>query len=286
MSNSNKSKGYLVVILVVIIAILIFILVAAGHSDNNSYKTYDSLELLKKNIDMDIEIPDAVSSQSDLDIRSIMGEIVEISNNDIEFKAMYFVDNNADPLGIYDEYEVDNKYIVNSDETEINYFRYRTDSSQTTLINWCTSEIAYGLTINKQIAEPEALEMIDLTSTKLEPINTEKDVEEVINYEYEEYLVGDNIKLKLPILNSDIKQIDLDGYTIFYLDKKIVFVVLYNDYDIDTNAFDNQSEIELDNGIVLKYLTENPFDSDSTAYSDYEIFIDAIDDISKSVEYN
>ena len=136
--------------------------------------------------------------------------------------------------------------------------------------------------INGNKSIDETLEIIGLTKDKLRDI---RDIDEEISDNTKsitntnEYNLDNKYIIKLPEFKSDVTQIDNNGYTAFYFNKKLVFVILYNDLDIDTKAFDGQSEAIIENGIVIKYLTENPFETSDDAYYNYNNFINTIDNI-------
>jgi hypothetical protein len=297
MKRDNKRKAVIIVIatLIVICGLLALIGYSSGingeSSNNKNIKTYDSSSIDKavSSFSFKIDIPDIVRQEQDLEIRNIMGQIIEIGDENLVFKAASFVDNNADPLGLYDEAEIQNEYNVVSDNTDITFFKFRLnyeDYENCTLINWCTNETAYGLMLGYVITEDEALNILGIDREWLTDISIEEVEEEVTTENTDEYNLNNKLSIQLPEFSSEIQQIDMDGYTIFYMDKTMVFVVIYNDYDIDNDAFSGQSEYVVDNKTVIKYLSENPFDQGTNAYNDYDLFIGTIDNIAQTIIYH
>lgn len=277
-----KSKWTIIVILAVMLSLGLYFVTQGGKpKTNTSIKYYDSLEDAEKTLSFEPDIPEYVKNHDELQIRVNMGQILELGESTFVFKAASYVDVNADPLGLYEKADTDNKYIVENSNTNISYFRYRQGYSgyeTCTIINWCTADVAYGMLINGNKSIDETLEIIGLTKDKLRDIDEISDNTKSIT-NTNEYSLDNKYIIKLPEFKSDVTQIDNNGYTAFYFNKKLVFVVLYNDLDIDTKAFDGQSEAIIGNGIVIKYLTENPFKTSDDAYYDYNNFINTIDNI-------
>lgn len=278
-----KSKWTIIVILAAMLSLGLYFVMQGGKPKTNTFvKYYDSLEDAEKTLSFEPDIPEYVRNHDELQIRVNMGQILELGGSTFVFKAASYVDVNADPLGLYEKADTDNKYTVENSNTNIDYFRYRQGYSgyeTCTIINWCTDEVAYGMLINGNKSVDETLEIIGLTKDELRDIEEEisDNTKSITNTN--EYNLDNKYIINLPEFKSDVTQIDNNGYTAFYFNKKLVFVVLYNDLDIDTKAFDGQSEAIIGNGIVIKYLTENPFETSDDAYYDYNNFINTIDNI-------
>lgn len=290
-----KKSSIKVWIIGIILIVLLLMLSTKGMKDgislntnNNGISSLTSLSKLQKSYP-DIEIPNFILDyEGELHIENIMGQLIQITSDDFAFKVTTFVDNNADPLGLYEEAGTDNKYNVNSSETNINFFRYRIDYEEyknCTIINWCTEDRAYGVLIGKKLTEDGALELIDINK---ESLYAEQEKQEEIDTESsdtETYIIGNMFSIDLPKFKSDISMLDNNGTTSFYINKKLIFVILYNDYDIDSDAFSGQSELVVDNNIVIKYLSDNPFEVDTLAYNDYNTFVSTINNIKDSIVY-
>ena len=70
-----------------------------------------------------------------------------------------------------------------------------------------------------------------------------------------------------------------------FIYKILAFVIIYNDYDIDSDTFSGQSETLLNDGIILKYRSNNPFDQSHIDYDNYNNFIKTIDSIKQTIVF-
>lgn len=141
---------------------------------NNSIKEYNSIEKLLKSTSLDIELPKFIENETGLVIEDTMGKIIKIYNENFVIKIASFVDNMADPLGLYEISEIDNKYSIENENTNIKFFRYRVgykEYKNSTIINWCTDTTAYGLMLGKKLNEDEALEIIGIERDILSDYN-------------------------------------------------------------------------------------------------------------------
>lgn len=299
MKNKLSIKIYIIAFILCSMVCLLFIgSFKSGMciQSNNGIRKYNSLTDLMNKTSLNIELPNYVVQQSkeeDLTIESIMGQVVQIYGSSFAFKAATFVNNNADPLGLYEKAETDSKYSVETTENEnknsIKFFRYRLgyeEYSHCTLINWCTDETAYGLMISNIITEDEAIEIIGIEKERLTEYieKTEQESESTENKVSlgNEYTISDNFKVTLPKFNSELNMVETENSTLFYIEDKLVFVFVYGE---DDGAFNGQSERKIINGLVLKYLSDNPFNNESDGFNDYNLFIDTIDDIIDSIVY-
>ena len=255
---------------------------------NKGIKYYESLDELVTKTALDIEIPSYVSDNDDLKIQSVMGQLIQIHNDTFVLKVAPFVDNNADPLGLYEKSNVDNKYKV--DNGDINYFRYRSGYSvypNSIIINWCTDSTAYGIMIEQYINEDEALGIVGLSKEDIEKYIELKEQHNIeADYRTEVYELDTMCSLELPKFKTDITVIDGNGIKSIYIDKKLIIVIIYNKADIENNTYGEQSEVIIDENIVIRYLSENPFEIGTLAYNDYNNFVSTIEDIKNSVIYH
>lgn len=291
-----KNKLYIIGAVLLVSAIFLLSFSNGNSLTNNESKgisTYDSLSELKKS-HSELIIPEYITSQTEeLQIESIMGQAIQVYNSQIVYKAMPFVNNNADPLGLYEKSEVDNMYKVDQEQNddEITYFRYRQGYPKypsCTLINWCTAYMAFGIMTESSISEDEALEILKLTKENL-TVTTAKEndnVEEIeINKQENNQLeINNKYIIELPNFESGLSIIDGNGASIVYLDSKLAFVIVYDNFDKYENTYSTQERMELNNEITLYYSKDNTFDTNTSAYNDYELFLGTLTDLPSNIK--
>lgn len=302
----NKTKIYIIFAILLVLITLLSINGATsgmtGSSNSSGIKSYKSIDDMLDNTGFDVSIPNIVYNYSGeyIKIASTMGQVIEISSKDFSFKASPLVSYNVDILGMYDDCKEDKKYTVDKKDSRIKFFRYRLGYpgyEHCTIIDWCSDTTTYGLLIGKVLTRSEILELAELTEEELTETTTEeilaleseneyfKKDELNIEFEYKTYEIGNKFSIDLPIFASEINIIDEDGIARFYIDKILAFVIIYNDYDIDSNAFSGQSETLLTDGIILKYRSDNPFDQSHIDYDNYNNFIKTIDSIKQTIVF-
>ena len=65
----------------------------------------------------------------------------------------------------------------------------------------------------------------------------------------------------------------------------MLFLVVYNEKDIQEGTYSEQSVIDVSDKIKIYYSDNNTYDKGSDAYSDYELMLLTIDDIGKTIVY-
>jgi hypothetical protein len=203
MNDKKSSFGTKLTIIFVILLVLIVMLyvknytsgiaTASGESKYSTSKTtgqksYSSIESLQSKYNLLLpEIITSFKNEDDsLSIETTMNQIIEIDSSQFVVKVMTFVNNNADPLALYDSSPVDNMYTVSNNENGINFFRYRTGYTQyehCTLINYCTESRAYGILLGTIIAEEEALNYLGISQESL--VSTTKEANDEAYYNSE-----------------------------------------------------------------------------------------------------
>lgn len=261
-----------------------------GGIDTNGSKgtdTYKSIAEAQKHTTMDLTVPSGIDTSKILEIRSVMGQILEMRSEHYILKAALFIDVNADPMGLYDESEVDSKYTVN--DSDITFFRYRTGYKgyeNCTILNWCNETTSLGIMLDTIITEQDAIKMMDLDESKLSKY-TEDIISETIDIKelnwVQHKIDNGNISVYLPELKSTVKSVDLDGYSILFLNDTRCIVVIYSDYALDTDVFGGKGKIDIDEHTRLNYLTENEFEVDTDEYRDYELILQNIDTIASKI---
>lgn len=260
--------------------------VQLNDKNNKAVSTYDSIAEFVSDCDLDLSIPDYVLNLDNLKYENTYNQIYSIYNDTNVLKVSAFIDVNADPLGLYEEASIDNKYEV--EDSEITFFRYRytyKDFPNCTIINWCTNEISYGLMIEKEITEDEALAIINLSRENISILDGSTDnssgTEEELSYK--QYTINNSIKVLLPDVESEIIQQELDGAEAFYMNNKPMMIVVYDKEVIKSEAYRSNTYKTSDKGIEIDYNSENPFEEDSSEYGDYEAFLSSIEYICNTI---
>lgn len=293
MNKKLQAKLSIIFILLALLSCLIFLTknqngVIVRH---NGIKTYNSIDELLKNSSMEIEIPDYImkNSNSETTIKSTMGQLIEIANKGFVLKITTFIDYNADPLGLYENCGIDNKYNVESNNTLIDFVRYRVGYGQyphCTIINWKNNNTAYGLMLADKLAEDEALKILNINKADCtEYIENENSTVEDIEENTVKYTLGDKISLELPEITSSVSNTDNGSSSLFFIDDKLILMIVYNNIEMMNEVEDNQNEVIVDENIRIRYLKENPFKIESNAYNDYETIINNMGSIIKSIQY-
>ena len=286
--ESGLKFSTVILLVLLIISIVFIVLVETGafkiHNNTNKTVEYTNLNEAIDNVDFNVQLPSIVTSEKSAEYRVTNGIFLEIGSETFVLKASKLVDFNADPLALYEKTTEDFKYTV--ENSNISYFRYRLsypEFENCTIMNWVQGDTAYGIILSSIYKEEELLDILGITKDNIKAYNIEN--KDKADIEYNSTLIANKFTVDIPRFTTEFKIIDLDGKTICYIDNTKVFIFIYNDYDIDTDTFGGQSEIIIDDKMVLRYLSENPFENGSSAYNDYNIFIDTVNDIVNSIKY-
>lgn len=307
--HKHSSRVYIVgAILLALITMLAIVGASSGMigSSNHSQdiEKYSSIDELIQHTDFKLSIPNFVYNYRGkiFNISSTMGQIVEMDTNNFVYKASPLVSYNADILGLYEHTDNDHMYTIKNNADDIKFFRYRLNYpnyEHCTIVNWCTSKTTQGIIIGKVMNPEEIIKTFNIDKESMKE-TSQKEIYELENSVvssdikgekvtnnliYKRYNVGNKFSIELPEFNSSVNVIDEDGLFMFYLDKKLVLVIIYNDYDIDTNSFSGQSELKLADGVVMRYRSKNPFDKSHVDYVNYNNFIKTIDYIKGTIIY-
>ena len=277
-------------IITIIVCLLIFLLVSLGLKNafniniNQYTNNFNSIPELINSTSFNLDIPEFIYKENNLDINSILGQIINISNEEIEFKASIWVDNSADPLGIYDK--ALNERMFRASELGITFLKYREDD-KSTVINWVKQGTSYGCKFNKKLKLEEALDLLDIDISKLEVYNEEKNEQEVkvddadntvvideANIKYTLYYCGD--KLTTQNITNDSK--------LYFINNKLALIVCYNNPNKYLEKYKDKVEYEEFNGVYFIYIKENPFNTSDEGFNDYKAFLDTIDDMLDSID--
>lgn len=265
------------------------------NKNNSNMVEYETLSELKSNLPFEVNLPDFVKEEDKLQIKCTMGNFIEIVSDKYVLKMATFVDNNADPLALYDRTDFDNKYTVNN--SSITYLRIRKNYKEyehCTLINWVDGEVAYGLiwadivdldnvliTLNLKADDlVEYTEGDDSSTTDNEDSSFDKSSIKLRDIEV------DNIRVTIPQFESnDFTYVDLKDMLLFSINDRGVFVIIYKNAENHSKDFEGQGEIITDKGMIFRYADKNPFDEGTDSYKNYEVFLKTVDDIAKSITY-
>lgn len=297
--KDKKSSHIGVWLMIAIIAVISYIAFMGAlkdgvtlNSDNkNGVNNIESIEELQDKVYFTLDIPSFVAeTDEELNIKVIAGQVVSINTTYFVLKASSFVDVEADILGLYEESEIDEAY--NVDNSNIIYFEYRQrykDYPNCTIINWCTNETSYGLMIEDNISLDRALEIIGIDSNNISVYNeTNAENESTVSYntdDFIEYIIEDQLIIKLPQFKGNVTHVDTAGVSAFFSGDTLLFLVVYNEKDIQEGTYSEQSVIDVSDNIKIYYSSNNTYDKGSDAYNDYELMLLTIDDIGKTIVY-
>lgn len=261
----KKQGGFklLAGLLAVLLGGLVFAALLGLRSGSNTgesavgYKEYDSLSSLKRAINIEFEIPQFIEQQDDLKFRSYYGQMIEISNQNFEFRAAYFIDNMADVFGIYSDSEVDESYSVETEDSSVIFVRYRTgieDQPDISIFNWNDGEVQYGLMTGSGSTLEQYLACVGLSKEDLgeytqeseddtEPTgNGAEDAKEYVKYTDE----VSGISFYMPQMNEQVYLVYNDEQETLniYIDGKILIIISKNvgNYDSEGEYISNESE--------------------------------------------
>lgn len=263
--------------------------ITLNKDTGNGVDNVESINELQNKVYFTLDIPSYVTEADDeLNIEVIAGQVVVINNNHFVMKASNFVSVYADILGLYEKSSIEKCFYVNN--SDITYFKYRQgylDYPNCTVINWHTNETSYGLMIEDNISFADALSILGIDEVQLSEDITDDNTEmsEINLEDFKEYIIEDNISIKLPNFKSYVTHVDTSGVSAFFAGDTLLFLVVYNDSDIQNGTYAEQSVIDVSDSIKIYYDSNNTYDKDSDAYSDYNLMLLTIDDIAKTIVY-
>lgn len=297
--KNKKSSHISVWLMIALIAVISYIAftgalkdgVTLNNDNRNGVNNIESIEELQDKVYFTLDIPSFVTeTDEELNIKVIAGQVVSINTTTFVLKASSFVDVEADILGLYEESKIDKTYNVN--DSNIIYFEYRQgykDYPNCTIINWCTNETSYGLMIEDDISLDRALEIIGIDSNNISVYNeTNAENENTVSYntdDFIEYIIDNQLIIKLPQFKGNVTHVDTAGVSAFFSGDTLLFLVVYNEKDIQEGTYSEQSVIDVSDNIKIYYSDNNTYDKGSDAYSDYELMLLTIDDIGKTIVY-
>lgn len=297
--KDKKSSHISVWLMIAIIAVISYIAfmgalkdgVTLNNDNRNGVNNIESIEELQDKVYFTLDIPSFITeTDEELNIKVIAGQVVSINTTTFVLKASSFVDVEADILGLYEESKIDEAYNVNN--SNIIYFEYRQgykDYPNCTIINWCTNETSYGLMIEDDISLDRALEIIGIDSNNISTYNEANvENESTVTYntdDFIEYIIDNQLIIKLPQFKGNVTHVDTAGVSAFFSGDTLLFLVVYNEKDIQEGTYSEQSVIDVSDNIKIYYSDNNTYDKGSDAYDDYELMLLTIDDIGKTIVY-
>ena len=294
-------------VIAIMFSIGMTLIIMSMSSINKTEKKYSTLEEASKASAFEVLYPNFMANETDLDIRSLMGQILTVKNNRFEFAASPYIADNADPLGGYDEYKEDKKFNVKettktvdvTNENEIitnsinfKYFRYKSTDNYS-MINYRINDTMYSIKFIEPLEMQSTLDLIGLDSKLLTEYTEENDINNLDNSEktYENGekcreidLDEQNIKFSI-IDNESIKQEEITNEAIYFIiDDKVMLIVAYNNPNKYIEESDSSIEKYEFNGVYFLYRKENPFETDDSNYENCETFVNNIDNLLKSID--
>lgn len=286
--KSSGFGGWLIVAFIATMGYLaLFILSKTGvtiHNGSNEANTeFSSLAQIESAFGHKICIPDSLELTSDAKYILVENRVAEIYTSKFVYKQCEMLDKNLDILGLYAESTEDKLYNVEDSSIQILRYRYGyTDYPNCTIINWCNDSSNFGLMIEEHLSIDDVVNMLGLSDKKI------YEGEKTVSYEnidYTEYNV-DSFSIMFPTVESVLSVENFDGYSAIYLNGTNVINFLYNEDSFNTNVPVNYKRITVNDNLKIDYMNNNPFDTETQAYIDYNIIINTIDYSIKTIKYN
>lgn len=280
----KKSFGIPAILLlfICVFAIMGYTIGIKGATSNNPTSTYNSITQLQNSVNYDFMVPNIISDDGILEMRNIMGSMVEIRTNNLLFRAAPFVAYNVEPSGDYTKYNIDNRYI-NEDGTL--YVRYRTDGDKITIITIKMENIAYSIEYNYYTTEDEGLHNLGINIAEMKPITLEElqidktDTEEEnadTDISFKQYNSKTGISFLIPEINGNVTEYNTEKSFNLVVNGSLVLMIQSLD-SVNIEDIPEENRIELDNKYVLRYnLTPDSEDAD------YLLVVNNIDTIANT----
>lgn len=286
-NNENKGNRKITIVTIIVTILLAFMIVLSfkqGITQEGNYiSDYKDLDDLKNSVSFEIIYPSFIYNEKDLEISDLMGQIVEVRNNNFRFKASPFVDIKADVLGIYDELPEDILYGLEENESNISYFRYRCSGKQT-LINWVRNDTSYGLILDKVVNIEEAKMLVGVNNYKMHEYTSISDNSITDNLVSYMYVSEANFKFKIPVDIEVKSEYIFNEANIYLVDNMPVIIVAYNNLDKYKEMYKNDAKIIEKNNALIFYKTPDMLSEDSKSLENYYKFVLTIDELLKSIE--
>lgn len=281
-----KVPGILIILCVIIVFLVAIFSADINLLENKSSSLDLSISSLSKELGYSVSIPAIIYQEPNIEAKCIMGQLAELDNEHITFRASKEVPQGADILGEYTDWEYCKTYL---DRDNTSYYLRGNSESDIRLITWTTEDVSYGIKYKTGLDLKKSFSYlgINLETLEVEGVeDTMKDTDEIKNGVYE----NDYFRLKLPpILGDDpplvVESESQDGVISFSFNGmfdgiglKTIFVV----YRLNIEDADKIGDYVLpstDNNVVLLETTEyiytishlnvNPFKSGTLEYEAY-----------------
>lgn len=261
-----------------------------GKVSDSKIKKYSSINEMLNETNRNIIIPNFLLNETNVMVKDTMGMVVEIGNDRLVLKIANYVADEADILGLYEKCEVDNFYEVETGPYGITSIRYRTghpDYKNCTLVNWHSEHNTYGLMLADIYTEDQVLEMFtiskDMISSKSKD-NTANTIEEsskILMYTYN----YDNVTFELPVKDNEAAVNIIGNEVNISLDATLCLIITDTYSDDKYNSIEDIEFVKRKDGVCIYYRKNNPFDTGSDSYINYNKIILTIDDITSSISY-
>lgn len=300
----KKPKDIKIKAIAVVITLLLALLFIKGYMGEKNTKgivEYDSLNSLRQHVTSTIEIPTLLDSCTNIKADIIAGVIVEVHSDEMEFRAVDWVNDKADPLGIYDKPEkeqndVEYKRLDDNESLDITFFKYRLYNDYT-VVNWVKQGMAYEIKFNSIVDMQTALNSLALNIdglTLIEHDNTESIEDNTesaessteiaeSNTENWEYIKSKNIKYSVPNKEYIRKIYSADEVIYYTIDNHNILAVVYNNVDKYIKEYSKDTNYCEFNGVYFMYSTVNPFDEGTDSFNNYNDFMSTMSDILSSI---
>lgn len=302
MEKTQKSKNpvankLIYIVLTLILLSIMLLSVKRGNLSDSNLEDYETLETAIKSTSIPTHLPLNIKQYfaGEVEARDTLGQFIEVykDGKDSSFpsailKIGYFVDINADPLGLYSEPAESSEYTV-SDNEYITYFRYRKgypDYPNCTLINWSDEITSYGLMVEADLTESEVLKLLNLTSTQITKqlasvtsINNPSN----LNIDWKEYKLASSLSgypdLRITLPDTSNLHFSINIYDAVYsstvfLDNKMIMIVVWDGENIEIpENFEADYTLEERHGdktTYIRYRSDNPYEENSKQYEVYE----------------
>lgn len=277
-------------ILVVLALVLLVILICTITVKNTNIIESYSIDSAVRKLGYDIEIPEILYKEPNITSACILGQLIELDNEHITFRAGKGVPEEADILGEYEDWEYSETFVSNNNGNKIEYLLRGTSNSDIRLITWNKSDIYYGIKYKTGLNFDKSFSYLGINSESLEVKEVEKPMDGTNDENLTEYK---NNYFKLtppPIIGKNYTVVESespDGILSFsfntFLDKlglKTIFVIYrVKSEDADKLKINDYTLPSTDNNLVLAetedylytltYLNTNPFKDGTLEYEAY-----------------
>ena len=290
MNNKNDKTAIKLIVLAICLVFLIptFLMYSNTKEDSIS-KKYDSIEDALSISSLEINIPENIKFDDSVEVSSYLNKMIHIKDSTSELKIDSWIDNNADPLGVYTDMDYTVRYSVDTDNIlGISFLKIRKDN-ENTIINWVANRVSYGYKTQKNLSLEDALKILSLSEEHLcdyIDVNTleNKNAEKQDNGEYtyfEEY----RLRYKVEYNKDNLMVMDTMGkIKMYYVDNTLALVVVGDEWESYIGIFGDKTLYTSVNGLYFIYNDISKVDTGDNVTDNYLEFLSTIGDILDSIE--